>query len=336
MPVTRTYARLPFENLSPERFEDLCLQIAYRMRIWTDIQNYGSKGQDGAIDIFGEFEEEGRLKKCVIQCKRVKSLSAKETKKILDDFRKKNPLLPVEYVLMTSCNPSRKTHEAFKTYAAEIGIDKASIHSAALLEAVLYARHPDIIYAFFGISLLNRQSTNVAKVKHRLAFKKKVLSILVPAQQNIRCDVIIHDVNRDLYPEDKTEANGISSWFKLGYFRPYYKGISFYMRIVTILYNLASEKWLICDYSDNPPNGWVKINAFQVGDIPYDNIVDFDIEGDEYYPYTHFYCLFDNLGEPYEKIWYHTTPKFKEIALGLDEKNRLPSSTREHLLPDNS
>ena len=81
MTVTRTYAKLPFHDLSPERFEDICLQIAYRMRSWTDLHHYGVQGQDGAIDIFGEFEEEGCLKKCVIQCKRVKTLTAEEVKK---------------------------------------------------------------------------------------------------------------------------------------------------------------------------------------------------------------------------------------------------------------
>lgn len=81
MSVTRTYARFPFHDLSPERFEGICYQIAFRMRTWTDIYHYGVKGQDGAIDILGEFEEEGSLKKCVIQCKRVKNLSPKEVKK---------------------------------------------------------------------------------------------------------------------------------------------------------------------------------------------------------------------------------------------------------------
>lgn len=54
MTVTRTYAKLPFHDLSPERFEDICLQIAYRMRSWTDLHHYGVQGQDGAIDIFEE------------------------------------------------------------------------------------------------------------------------------------------------------------------------------------------------------------------------------------------------------------------------------------------
>lgn len=332
MTVTRTYAKLPFHDLSPERFEDICLQIAYRMRSWTDLHHYGVQGQDGAIDIFGEFEEESCLKKCVIQCKRVKTLTAKEVKKILDDFKKKNLNLPDEYILMTSCNPSRKTYETFKTYATKLGIQKSTIHSSAFLEADLYARHPDIVYAFFGISLLNRRSTNVTQVKHRLSIKKKVFSTLLPAMKDTAREVIIHDVNRDVYPYLDNTTSTISPWFRLEYFRPYFKGISFYLSVVKVLYNPVTGEWLLCDYKDCPPKGWEMINAFEVGNIPYDNIVDFDVEGDEFYICPHFYCRFDNLGGPYDSIWYHPTPEFQVVTFSLESERRLPSSARQILI----
>ncbi len=332
MTVTRTYARLPFNDLSPERFEDICNQIAYRMRDWTNLLHYGAQGQDRGIDIIGEFSEDGSLKKCVIQCKRVKTLSAKQIKDVLDDFISNNSSLPEEYILMTSCNPSIKACEAFQEHASKIGFQKSSILSAAYLEADLYARHPDILYVFFGISLLNRRSTNVARVKHRLSMKKKVSTALLPAMKDSSNKVIIHDVNRDLYPDLEDAATSISPWFRLEYFRPYFRGISFYMSVVTVLYAPITGKWLLCDYNDLPPEGWEKINAFKIGNIPYDNIVDFDTEGDEFYNYPHFYCRFDNLGEPYESFWYHPTPAFQKVTYSLDSEERLSSSVRKALL----
>lgn len=334
MTVTRTYARLPFHDLSPERFEDLCLQVAYRMRIWTNLHHYGSAGQDGAVDIFGEFEEDRGLKTCIIQCKRVKSLSSKDAKEILNDFKEKNSRMPDEFILVTACNPSRKTCENFKTHAAKVGLHKSTLISAAYLEADLYVRHPDLVFAFFGISLINRRSTNVARVKHRLSIKNKVYSKLLSVMKNSAREVIIHDVNRDIYPDNDVAATNIPCWFRLEYYQPYFKGISFYLQIVTVLYCRETGGWLLGDYSDSPPQGWEKITAYEIGNIPYDNIVDFDIEGDEYYGCPHFFCQFDSLGLPYESVWYLPTSGYQNVTYRLEDERRLPSSFRKTLLTE--
>ncbi len=334
MVVTRTYARLPFYDLSAERFEDMCVQFVYRLQPWIDLQHYGAQGgQDGGVDIYGEFNE-NRIKKWVIQCKRHKSLSPIQLEKILEDFINKNYLLPDRYILITSCNPSRMAHERFKTHAMKRKIEEAIIISAATLEADLYTKHPDLLYAFFGIQTNERRSANVARVTHRLSLKKKVESSLIMKMHERKSHkkVLIHDVNRDQYPNLETNSNTISPWITLEYHRPYFKGISFYVKIVPILYHSKSGAWLIGEYQGILPCDWSLIDAFEIANIPYDNIVDFDIEGDEFYDCPHFYCRFDNLGEPYEEIWYQPTPKYKTIATSLDKTQRLTSSARKKLL----
>ena len=44
--VTKTIGKLHFEDLSPTRFEDMCVQIVYRMKRWDRIQHFGRKGKD--------------------------------------------------------------------------------------------------------------------------------------------------------------------------------------------------------------------------------------------------------------------------------------------------
>lgn len=88
----------------------------------------------------------------------------------------------------------------------------------------------------------------------------------------------------------------------------------------------------MCDYNDATPEGWEKINAYEIGNIPYENIIDFDIEGDEFYNVPHVYCRFDNLGGPYESIWYHPNPEFQKIIYKLESEKRLASSVRQMLL----
>src|SRR5690606_12865631 len=99
-----------------------------------------------------------------------------------------------------------------------------------------------------------------------------------------------------------------------------------------ILYHPQSGSWLAAEYQDTPPEDWLLINAFEIGNIPYDNIVDFDIEGDEFYICPHFYCRFDNLGEPYEEIWYQPTPEYQSVVMQLDKERYLPSSARKKLV----
>ncbi len=63
-------------------------------------------------------------------------------------------------------------------------------------------------------------------------------------------------------------------------------------------------------------------NIYKIGRIPFSMIVDYDIEGDEYYPYPHIYCNFGYNGRPYESYIYrviieddscHHYPEIKAI-----------------------
>lgn len=45
---------------------------------------------------------------------------------------------------------------------------------------------------------------------------------------------------------------------------------------------------------------YVEITMFYNGRIPYHNIIEYDINGDEYYNCPHIYCNFSNNGTPYE------------------------------------
>jgi len=318
--VTKTTGRLHFEDLSPERFEDMCVQVVYRLRNWNKIQHFGRKGKDRGVDIFTELLEEKVLEEWVFQCKRYKTITLGQAKIVIDDFVKKNKPLPDKYRLIVACDVSRKMYEEFLKYTKRKGIADTDIISASILEAELYARHPDILYTFFNVRTYDKRVTTVARIKRRLAMRRKIERELKidPAAR----DVIIRDVHRDIYPQSDLESLGISSWFKLEYFQLYHRGVSFYMSVVNALVNKNNE-WKLTDYASKVPSGWEKINAFRIGNIPYDNIVEFDGEGDEYYPFPHFYCEFNNLGEPYEEIWYEPTDEYKKQIYFLEKEKEI-------------
>lgn len=47
-----------------------------------------------------------------------------------------------------------------------------------------------------------------------------------------------------------------------------------------------------------------KVRAEVLGCIPFENIIEYDYDVDEYYPFPHLFCDFINPTDPYEKIRY--------------------------------
>ncbi len=56
----------------------------------------------------------------------------------------------------------------------------------------------------------------------------------------------------------------------------------------------------------NDPNKFeiIETKAEILECIPFENIIEYDIEGDEYYNYPHLFCDFVNVSDPYEKFVY--------------------------------
>jgi len=326
-PIT-TIGPLHFADLNDKRFEDLCVQLIYTMRNWINFQHHGRKGKDRGVDIQGEFIDDMddhayTRKTCVIQCKKYKDISKSELCKILDDFLENKNAVPDVYLLMVACDVSRDSYEEFQKYAKQKGFLSVDIWTAANLEAELYARRPDLLYVFFGVKIFSQRLATVARIQRRISMKKKVYAQLISEKGKAKkngsevLEVIIHDVHRDMYPDSNFSSSGISPWFKLEFVKSYYGGLSFYLSIENILINKETGKWKLWDYESEISSEYLKIKAFRVGNIPYDNIVDIDIEGDEYYMFPHIYCEFNHLGSPYERIWYKVTPQDQALVSAL-------------------
>lgn len=133
-------------------------------------------------------------------------------------------------------------------------------------------------------------------------------------REKLRQDTIIRDVNRlSEYPATK-EQKGISPWFKVGLVDTYHEGIQVVLSGTTLIEK--DDKFFLADYgTENSFSAWL------VGEIPYEYIEAVNFEGDEYYPYPHIYCYFQNKGEPYKRLIYcndidmgHGGTYYKEIA----------------------
>ena len=60
----------------------------------------------------------------------------------------------------------------------------------------------------------------------------------------------------------------------------------------------ASTHYRFYDYIDE--NKYKVTIAYLLGSIPFRNIIEFDVDGDNYYSGIHLYCYFADQGQPYE------------------------------------
>jgi hypothetical protein len=106
------------------------------------------------------------------------------------------------------------------------------------------------------------------------------------------------------YPKsNKPDKFGEYSWFSAEIKGIYHSGLEFICGIEELaIFN--DNKW---DLKKNEKGKYLTtIKAYRVGQINYSDIVDYDFEGDEHYPFPHFFCKFKYKGLPFEGIYYQS------------------------------
>jgi len=113
-------------------------------------------------------------------------------------------------------------------------------------------------------------------------------------------EVIIRDIRRmDSYPRLDEKAKGISSWFCVAILALYHKGLQVGLRYEGLKFDKEHNAWRLFNYEKEKED----VNALLIGKIPFDEIVEVDWEGDEYYRIPHIYCKFiQRKKEPYEDL----------------------------------
>ncbi len=118
MQPIRTLGKLHFEDLSPSRFEDLCLAMVYRLSRWSEIYHYGRKGNDDGIDIHAVEElENGNRRVWFIQCKRYMKITRSNLKTVVDEIIDREKVSPDILLLIVSCDVTKTNIEYLKVYS---------------------------------------------------------------------------------------------------------------------------------------------------------------------------------------------------------------------------
>jgi hypothetical protein len=210
---------------------------------------------------------------------------------------------------------SRAAHQEFERYSKARGVSRPLLCTQSFIEAKLQLERKDLLYTYFGISDSQGVPALVDQVKQRLALKKRVVEDLTrpvsyeilrttPFEQFSSPAAIIRSVDDTSYPDGDVSGQGNSGWFRLEFFDLYHNGIEFILGIQYIIMN-PNDHWVPIEYDYEPQSAELyKLKTWHIGCIPYRNIVEIDLLGDEFYSSPHFYCQFVDGNEPYEEIRY--------------------------------
>ncbi len=313
--VTKTINQLHFEDLDPIRFEELVLSMVYRMRRWLKLDHLGKKGSDDGIDIRAVEElENGKLKTYYFQCKRYSKITKAQLIKIIDDFLEKNLDVPDIYNLVISCPLSKKQIDDFENYARNNGFHTISIWTSSIIECKLYAEYQDLLFSYFGINLTEKRNRKINSIRRNITLKKRMHKDFLkssgcrdrdeleerlhsPMKKFNKSEVLIRSIDDTDYPMNTLLEKDFTGYFKAEVYSFYHNGL---MVIIGV------RKIKIKQYKDIDEDEFMikEIAALEIGYLPFDNIIDYDYEGDEYYMYPHLYCDFVNRNDPFEKEGY--------------------------------
>lgn len=315
---TRTYNKIHFEDLDPIRFEDLCLSMIYRMLRWKDINHFGKKGSDDGIDIQAtEALENDKERTWHFQCKRYLQFNKSDGKNVVDNIVSKNSVLPDNIVLIVSCDLRKRNIEYIKSYSKENGIKNAFIWTSSIIEAKLYSEYHDLLFSYFGVNLSIEKKNRISTVRRNVELKKEMHKdflksgfsieeirelINKPHKKFISSEFLIRSVDDIHYPANIPDEFGNYPWFKVEAHKFYHNGLYVVTGIVTIVYD-SENRWEI---KTDKHEGLIKkgllnkSNVVEISKLPFENIITYDIDGDEYYMYPHIYCDFSFMGNPFE------------------------------------
>lgn len=324
--ATRTYGQLHFTDLEAKRFEMLVLQIIFRMRRWERLDHVGVGGADAGVDVHAiELLENGKRDTHHFQCKRYDKLTKRQLERIVVDYMRDNPVPADYYYVVCGCNPSKKAMDGFYAACSKAGIKHPAIWSASYLEALLYKDYHDILFGFFGINLTNEKNDMIASIRRNIALKKRMHNDFTKKnctndelrairydgeywRRFIHSEVLIRSIYDKNYPDNPTDFPG---YFKAEVYNWYHNGLE--VRAFPYAVNAKVKQLRGGAYIDSDNQSdyeVVELRLEVTGCISFESIIEYDLDGDEYYQYPHLFCDYPCGSTPFEEYRYRTESGF--------------------------
>jgi hypothetical protein len=282
---------------------------------WTDLRHYGVSGSDGGIDIHAvQPIDNGATRSWVVQCRRYARVTWSTLRIAVDDAIRSVAAAPDVLLVVVPRDVSRVAHERYVEYAAAKGVKDAKLWTGTLLEARLYSTRSDLLYTYFGISKTEQTRAREAAIVRHIALKARMRKDLLgrrypdaartwpgrPYDKFARTEVIIRSIDDSAYPDLDSGGSGPSSWFKVELYDFYHNGLEVILNIRPGAVSVDG-RWAVLTHGERiDDQGFRGVKLWHIGRIPWRNMIEYDLQGDEFYPMPHLYCVYADQGTPYE------------------------------------
>jgi hypothetical protein len=307
MPVT-SYQLPPIDN--PKQFEQMLVDLLNEHYNTITFKCFGKNGQSQkGVDVFSSSQ------KTVVQCKH-KDLTRKSViikKELLTDIE--NTLLEMQHkqtvikfselIIATTASE----HTDYDEYIAELkstyelsfnicfwGWETIQNHLCSL--PITLAKY----YPGFTSSKL----TNEGKLISNLNVKKKLERDFAPwlnySDENRKYNsrMIVRSFADTHYPEHPNKT-GPWFWFAVEIDRLMAKGLSFITGIRRLYINELNQ-WQLDEPKD--PSAFRSIKVAEISVVAFEDIIEYDLKGDEYYRCPHFFLRFNKEHTPFSEVFY--------------------------------
>lgn len=324
--------QLPIIN-NEDIFEDLICDLFNLIENTNTFKRFGKKGHNQkGIDVFSSEKD------FAIQCKK-KDLSRRDVtirKELFDDIEKDvNKIINKDLKIKISnfyVVSTYKDHPDIDEYCEELKEKyslKFDVHYWGwdTLEPKIIERKP--LLEKYWQNFIIDESSEEKKLKRNLSLKKAIstdfgdwLNYSIE-NRKVRSRMLLRQFDDKQYP-DTNDPNsfGVYPWYRVEIFKLYHNGLSFITSTKTIQI-FEDNTW---DFvNENLDKSTRIVTVYEISEIHFSDIVEYDINGDEYYMFPHIFCKFQHDGSPYENKYYLNVEKEYET---FDLKNKkLPLTT---------
>ena len=315
--------QLPAPN-NEDLFEDAICELFDNIEKTSTFKKFGRKGHNQkGIDIFSAE------KNIAIQCKK-KDLSRrdillkkelledieKDVKKILDNDLKIN--FDILYFTSTfKDNP--EIDEYCEVLKEELKTDFEIIYFGWDTLQSKFMDYNSLLRKFWPKFIINEDNKELI-LKRNLGLKKRISKDFsewinyTQRDRKRRSRMILRAYDASQYPtSNKPDDYGEYSWFAAEIKSLYYNGMEFIIGIETIQV-YEDDSWDYA-YQDTEITGEL-LSVIKIGQINFSDIVEYDIEGDDYYNCPHIFCKFRFEGLPFENVYYqHVYKSYRKYDL---------------------
>lgn len=262
----------------------------------------------------------------LVQCKRERVIGPKKLVEYLDAA---DPTGLYGMVFAAACDFSKTARDGFRERARELGFAEAYLWGKGEIEDLLFQPKNDhLLFAYFGVSLQVRRRTLKTAVRATLATKRKAIRLL---REHELQPVLLRDATDHRYPymdPDKSKQPiERRRWNVMNYKGAFHDGLHFILHQYRAYLSDDGVEWDYAELDDTGPvnhdNPWYlgpgrderwENDSFEYWDalpeqnkaslevvavLPYDNILDIDEHGDEYFDKPHIYTTEFGIMEPF-------------------------------------